>query len=60
MIYEFGNRTANNFVVHYQSELVSARNSAPKFTFDFQDSLVNISYVALAVDVSFFYSFSVF
>lgn len=59
IIYEYGNRIADDFVAHYQSEVVVAGNEKSKFSFDFQDSLVNISYVALTVDVSLFRSLDI-
>lgn len=60
LIYEYGNRTADDFVAHYQSELVTAKNEVPIFSFDFHDSLVNINYVALTVDVSDLNQWSMF
>lgn len=51
-IFEFGNRRAGDFPVHYRSERVSGKNSRPKITFEFDDALVNITYVALNTDVS--------
>lgn len=53
-IYEFGNRTIGDFLIHAQNEFVSrtGRVLTPQFTFDFNDDQVDINYVALTSDVS--------
>lgn len=52
IIYEFGTRHIDDFLAYYQSEAIVVDKSMPKFTFHFQNPVVNISYVALSSDVS--------
>lgn len=50
-IFEFGSRVAGDFLINFQNEFVSVKNSN-KFTFDFKDSQINITYLALDSYVS--------
>lgn len=52
-VFEFGNRGAADFLVYFQSGLgVANKLQRPEFTFDFQDTQVNITYLALTSSVS--------
>lgn len=50
-IFEYGSRFNGDFLVHFQTEAVS-KNSLNKILFNFRDSQVNISYLAIDSDVS--------
>lgn len=60
-IIEYGQRSASDAIVRFQKETVAASSANyPKFTFDFSDPYVNITYVALTMTVciSFVFYFS--